>query len=82
MIKSKLVRSIIISIPLLTTNCFGIVKTPKYIERNESPTTKTRQINAKNNKNMSEGYCTHKINVIYLIYDMSVVATTHVQIIE
>ena len=52
MIKSKLVRNIIISIPLLTTNCFGTVKTPKYIERNESPTTKIREINAKNNKNM------------------------------
>ena len=52
MIKSKLVRNIIISIPLLTTNCFGTVKTPKYIERNESPTTKTREINTKNNKNM------------------------------
>ena len=52
MIKSKLVRNIIISIPLLTTNCFGTVKTPKYIERNESPTTKTGEINTKNNKNM------------------------------
>ena len=52
MIKSKLVRNIIISIPLLITNCFGTVKTPKYIERNESPTAKIREINAKNNKNM------------------------------
>ena len=52
MIKSKLVRNIIISVPLLTTNCLGTVKIPKYIERNESPTTKTREINTKNNKNM------------------------------
>ena len=52
MIKSKLVRNVIISIPLLTTNCFGTVKIPKYLERNESPTTKIREINAKNSKNM------------------------------
>ena len=52
MIKSKLVRNIIISVPLLTTNCFGTIKTPKYLERNESPTTKIREINTKNNKNM------------------------------
>ena len=52
MIKSKLVRNIIISIPLLTTNCLGTVKTPKYLERNESPTAKIREINATNNKNM------------------------------
>ena len=52
MIKSKLVRNIIISIPLLTTNCLGTIKTPKYLERNESPTAKTREINVKNNKNM------------------------------
>ena len=50
--KLKLIINVIISIPLLTTNCFGTVKTPKYIQRNESPTTKTREINAKNNKNM------------------------------
>lgn len=31
---------------------------------------------------MSEGYCTRMIDVIYLIYDMSAVATTHVKIIE
>ena len=55
MIKSKLVRNVIISIPLLTTNCFGTVKTPKYLKRNESPTTKTREINVKNNKNMHSG---------------------------
>ena len=50
--KLKLIINVIISIPLLTTNCFGTVKTPKYIERNESPTTKTGEINTKNNKNM------------------------------
>ena len=53
--KLKLIINVIISIPLLTTNCFGTVKTPKYIERNESPTTKIREINAKNNKNMHSG---------------------------
>lgn len=31
---------------------------------------------------MSEGYCTHMIDVIYLIYDMSAVATARIRIIE
>ncbi len=31
MIKSKLLRNIVISIPLLTTNCLGIVKHPSYV---------------------------------------------------
>ena len=31
MIKSKLIRNVIISIPLLTTNCLGVIKHPTYI---------------------------------------------------
>ena len=31
MTKSKLIRNIIISIPLLTTNCLGVIKHPTYI---------------------------------------------------
>ncbi len=31
MIKSKLIRNVIISIPLLTSNCLGIIKHPTYI---------------------------------------------------
>ena len=31
MIKSKLIRNVIISIPLLTSNCLGVIKHPTYI---------------------------------------------------
>ena len=45
--KSKLMRNIIISIPLLTSNCLGIVNHPSYVEncvenKNNNPTMKSR----------------------------------------
>ena len=33
MIKSKLIRNVIISIPLLATNCLGVIKHPTYIAK-------------------------------------------------
>ena len=47
MSKLKLIRNVIISIPLLTSNCLGVINHPSYIEKcvenkNNSPTMKSK----------------------------------------